>query len=514
MDALRGAGRGAALLAAGAIANGVALLALTREGADAALALALLPVLAIAFGRLLESDGVPLLVVALALPMSWSRLTEPLPVGGGNLYPSDIVVGVALAYWAASCARSPERRARVRWPDSPLLGAPLLLFAAAVVLALVRGHVRYGTTLPGQPSRLVLYAGIGILLGGLDARRLHRILTAVFYAGGIWLILNAVYYVATGTSQTEQVDLSTGGTRVLGISTSIYLAATLFLALLNLQLETEARRRLLHIAMAVVGGAGVLLGFGRAVFAATALVILLLLVLHRRVRASLLAPLPLALPALVLAGLLATRAAPQVEQAIVKRVASPVSSDANVQWRKEANAAIWSQVRESPLIGVGFGRGASFVLFDRGGARPPVPVRIAIGQDPHNGYVMLLAAGGVLLLGTFALLVVVYLYDCWRRFRGSLDPYERIVVLWAVGTLFVFLVNTASGTELESGFDLLAIWLLLLAPSVVPRRARPALAPPPRSPRRSRARHEGRAARLPNGGGRRGASVRDSLCGG
>ncbi len=472
MDALRGVGRGVAAAGAGAIANGVALLVLTREGAGAALALALLPVLAIGFGRLLESDGVPLLVLALVLPMSWSRLTAPLPIGGGNLYPSDILVVLALAYWAASYVRAPERRACVRWVQSPLLGVPLLLFAGAVVLALVRGHVRYGATLPGQPSRLFLYAGIGILLGGLDARRLHRVLTAVFYAGAVWLLLNAVYYVATGTSQSQQVDLSTGGTRVLAISTSIYLAATLFLALLNLQLETEARRRLPHLALAVVGAVGVLLGFGRAVFAATALVAVLLLALHRRVRWSLVVALPLVLPALVLAGLGAVRAAPQVEQAVVKRVTSPVVSDANVQWRKEANAAIWSQVRESPLIGVGFGRGASFVLFDRSGTRLPVPVRITIGQDPHNGYLMLLAAGGALLLGTFALLVVVYFYDCWRRFRGSSDPYERIVVLWAVGTLFVFLVNAASGTELESGFDLLTIWLLLLAPAVVPRRTR------------------------------------------
>ncbi len=470
--ALRGAGRAASIAVAAALLDGALVLVLTHKSVKDAVLLALLPLLAVVFAWLVESDGTPLFVAGLGLGMSWSRLTSPLPLGGGHLYPSDVIVLLALGAWVYSRALRPERRGRIRWPSTPVLSLPLALFAIFTIFALIKGHERYGQTLYGQPTRLFVYAGIGAAVGGLDARKVHRIATPVFYAGSTWMLLNAVYYVATGRSQTNQVDLSTGGERVLAISASIYCAGGLFLALLNLRLTRDARRRLLHLAVAAIGFVGMLLGFGRAVIFATAVVLVLYLIASSRVRRPLFAVLPLALPAIVLSIVLAVVGVPQVERAIVSRVTSPVRNDANVVWREKANEAVLQQVRESPLLGVGFGRRTSFYLYDRSGTGFPVPVQVWIDQDPHDGYLMLFAAGGVLLLGSFVLLLVVYFVDAARRLAGTQDPIERIVVIWAASLAFVFLFNAASGTEFESGTDLLSIWMLLLIPGVVAKPAR------------------------------------------
>ena len=43
------------------------------------------------------------------------------------------------------------------------------------------------------------------------------------YGGTVWMMLNAAYYLATGTSQTDQINLSTGGLRVLSSTVGLYL---------------------------------------------------------------------------------------------------------------------------------------------------------------------------------------------------------------------------------------------------------------------------------------------------
>jgi O-antigen ligase len=125
------------------------------------------------------------------------------------------------------------------------------------------------------------------------------------------------------------------------------------------------------------------------------------------------------------------------------------------------------------LIGVGFGRASEFYL-DLEDPSTGVPYRahIEIGQDPHNGYMWLLAGGGIAALGAFLLIVTVFAVDAVRRYRSTADPIERLIVTWAGVTLFVFLVNAASGTMFESPSDLLTIWALLVLPAVVPRGSR------------------------------------------
>ena len=56
--------------------------------------------------------------------------------------------------------------------------------------------------------------------------------------------------------------------------------------------------------------------------------------------------------------------------------------------------------------------------------------------------------------------------DAFRRLRQPLDRYGRLIVVWSCATLFVFILNAASGTEFESATDLLTVWVLLVLPSI------------------------------------------------
>jgi O-antigen ligase len=141
------------------------------------------------------------------------------------------------------------------------------------------------------------------------------------------------------------------------------------------------------------------------------------------------------------------------------RITANPNTDTSATWRKEAIRAVWPQVREAPLTGVGFGRTTRFVIKGQ---------RITGGQDPHNQFIYLWAGGGLLLLGSFGLLLAVYLAESWRRYSGGTRE-ERQLIFWTVSLWFVFVVNSATGITLTSPSLLLVFWILMVLPMIVRR---------------------------------------------
>ena len=114
---------------------------------------------------------------------------------------------------------------------------------------------------------------------------------------------------------------------------------------------------------------------------------------------------------------------PQVTGALADRVLSPPEADENVQWRIQANRAVLAEIREAPLLGVGFGREVDFFM----NIEDPVtgvarPQQFEIGQDPHNGYLFLWAGGGLAALGTFPLFPF-FLFCAFLRFLALEQSY-------------------------------------------------------------------------------------------
>jgi O-antigen ligase len=423
-------------------------------------ALAVLPVIVVASGALIASNRAILIFAAFALVLFVPITpTDALPFPGGiTVYPSDLLVLLAVASWVAASLTRPAY-ARPSWPEMRLLGWPLLLFGIVLFTAIVRGHERYGEKLVSVPVRFFLYAGIAAAVTDLKPRAAYRGLVGLFYVGVVWQALVALYGYATGWTVDKQGPVSTGGERVLAGSTAMFMAGALLLALLNLEFDRSARRTALHLVMAGLATFALASTLARTTFAAVGLLVPFLLLAFRRIRLRAAVFLPLCAPFLVLIALLVPRAAPSFFPTLAHRVTASPATDTSARWREKAISAVWTQVREAPLTGVGFGRTASFEINQQ---------RITITQDPHNQFIYLWAAGGLLLLGSFVLLLIVYLAESWRRFKSG-TTNERRFIFWTASLWFVLLVNSASGIVLTDPLSLLVFWILMLLPMIVRR---------------------------------------------
>jgi O-antigen ligase len=420
-------------------------------------AVALVPVIAVAVGSLIASNRSVLIYVAIAINLlSPLPLTDALPLQAWiQVYPSDVLVLLAVASWVAAWLVNPPE-ARPSTLGTRLLGWPLLLFGILLFAAVVQGHERYGEQL-ARPLRFLLYAGIAAAVTDLRPRDAYKWLVVLFYAGTVWQVLVAIYGYATGTSATDQVILSTGGERVLAGSTAMFMAGALLLALLNLERDRSAGRTALHLVMATLATFALVSTFQRTTFAVVGVLVPLFLLAFRRIGFRTAAFLPLLAPFLVLAALLVPKAHPTLFPTLAHRITASPSTDANATWRLKANAAVWKQVREAPVTGVGFGRPVRFI--SKG-------VRFEVGQDPHNQFLYLWAGGGLLLFGSFILLLAVYLIESWRRFKAGTSD-ERRLIFWVVSLWFVFVVNSLTGIVLTTPHLLLAFWILMVLPMVV-----------------------------------------------
>ena len=131
-----------------------------------------MPVALVAIGWLIASNRAVLVFAAFGLCLlAPLPVTDPLPVHVGiQVYPSDLLVLLALVSWAAAWLLNPET-ARPSLPRTQVLGWPLLLFGVALLAAIIRGHERYGESLFSLPLRFVVYAGIAFAISDLKLSR-------------------------------------------------------------------------------------------------------------------------------------------------------------------------------------------------------------------------------------------------------------------------------------------------------------------------------------------------------
>jgi O-antigen ligase len=446
------------LLALGALANAALAAALVEESRGAAIGIAVLPVGLVVFGALVASNRAILVFTALALDFAYPLpIDRPLPLPGGtNVYLPDLLVALAVVAWAVSWLLA-EPDARPSWLRTPVLGWPFTAFSLLMIIAIVRGHARYGESLLSVPLRLVAYAGIAAALTTITAREAYHGIVFVFYAGAVWQAGVGIYELATGGSVTGPGQLSTGGERLLAGSVAVFLSGSLLLALLNVERETRAKRQALHLAVAAVATFSLILTFQRTTFAAIGVVVPLLFLFVRRLTTSVAWYLPLCVPFVVVAVLLIPRVVPTLGPTLTHRLTASPSSDTSARWRQHAIHAVFAQVRESPITGVGFGREASFSLNG---------VRVTLTQDPHDQFIYLWAGGGLLLLGSFVVLLLTYLRDSWRRARRA-TGLARMLVIWAMALWFVFIVNVATGVILTAEYLLLPFWIVMLLPAAL-----------------------------------------------
>jgi O-Antigen ligase len=430
-------------------------LALATAPAAHVTIVALLPALLVLAAALIASNRAVLIFGAFALDLS-GILPLRSPVIGSSVSASDLILVLALGSWLAAWLIAPAGR-RPSWPHTPLLGWPLLLFAIFLCSGIVRGHERWGLGYFSQPLRFVLYAGIAAAIADLKPREAWNGLVVVFYLGAFWNAVAAVYFIATGKVQDEKLagQLSaTGNNRILTLTTALYLTGAFLFAVLNLEREQQAGRRILHLLVGVLAGFCIVVSYGRGVFYSLAAVLVALCLTRSRMRNATIIALPVVLSAFVMGGLFL--GTPGFARGVTKRVTT--TNDPSVHWRRAANAAVWQQVRESPIVGVGFGKGADFTVSFQ---------RFHITQDPHDSYLFLWAGGGILTLGSFLLLFLIFIGDSWLRYRSQAE-LPRALIVWCISLWFCFALNTLVEPQLTQPNSILVFWILMLLPTIVP----------------------------------------------
>lgn len=458
-----------ALIGGAALTNAAVAVVLTNGKALAAVPLALLPVALLAFGILLSGRRVALAYIALGLTFAGLPLTgDPLPLPGGvAIFATDLILLVAIGSWLTERLVTRHRSGGAQMTIPHPFTWSVLALTVGVAFAVVRGNQHYGTGLFGQPIRIILYAAIAVALVDVTAPALWRGITIVFYAGAVAEFLWALYYLATGGSQTQSLDLSTGGTRILALSTATYLVGSLVCALLNLERSTDRfGRQIGHAAIAAISFFGVVVAFGRTTFAALAVILAVLLVTRRALRRSLLWLLPLLLPALIAVILLIPVVAPTIAPTLTSRLTHSSSSDINVEWRRRGREVALEGIDQHLLTGFGFGRPVRFVFLGE--------VQDLTG-DPHNSFVYLLVGGGLLALGGLVAVMTAYVIGVLRRLRRAVGV-EKSLLIWSLCTWFAFMVNAFYGPVLTDSTMLMTTWILMIIPWVVPLRSEAPLA--------------------------------------
>lgn len=464
-------------LGAIALVNVVVAVAISRSGSQAVVlvlvGVAVVPIIWATVSRPDWTLYAALLVIMLGtVPTMFNPTATPRLLGGAGgtggttgtkVTAADLFVLLAIggAVARALIRRRGERRPRFR---TIVLSWPLLLLVVALMQGVIRGHDRYGTAYISQPVRIFAYAAIGLAFIETPPERLLRNLTRVFYLTIVVSTLQAVYYLATGTSQTDTSALSTGGTRVLALSTAMFLAAGLVLALVHLDIDPHSELRKLHVWMAILAVFGIIISLGRTTFAAVAVLVPVLVVGLRRLRRTMLTYFPVALGLTILISSFVMIVSPSAASTIGHRFTGHVGTDVSVVERQRKYNATMKGFGQSPVIGLGFGRPVSYVSTDG-------TVQLFSG-DPENSYIYVLAGGGIVGLSALLGLVGLFFLDCGRRFLTS-DGEMRALVTFGAALAFIMLVNAASGPVLSNPPLMLMTWIGLLLPAVAGRR-RPA----------------------------------------
>lgn len=394
--------------------------------------------------------GVALVLITLLLP--WSvALTYRVPVGGGGIFITDILLALLLLSWllavlgsgGVSLARSPA-------------SLPLVLFlgwiAAEAILGFMAGN---DGKLVLQDVRSLLYWTVFFwALSTLDDRRsimlmLKVLAVAIVAEFGIGLILSAMGK-GTSTGFVQQ-----GVSRFPAMNEFFLMAVVLAIVFIVVWPRDRFRSRVLWVVLGV-GLLGLALSLVRGYFVAFVVcLVFLLFALRTPQRARLLAG--ILVVTVLLGGALAV-VRPAVFASVISRAAAVTAVyDRNVQYRLQEDKALIAAIKEKPLLGWGLGA-VYYPDFSAYGV-PVQPESYA-----HNNYLWMMQRIGVVGLALFAWVMVAFLSRGIRQglLAARRDPFLGGLV-FGVRALFVGLLvlSLSSPQFTPTPANVLAVALLM-----------------------------------------------------
>lgn len=404
-----------------------------------------------------------------------SGVLPTIPLGPGRILAADVLISVLICYAVARAMQRPERlRHALAW------FRPVAVLVALTAVGIAVGLFMFHSPLRDvfQEARAQMYWLVAPLIVSFayDEKRMRRLMWGLIFVGmclsvaviaqfisGRPFIENArVERLTTLSLKYNDVTRSTAGG-------AIYLILLPLFYLLARSLGGAART-VYTIPILSVLAAGVVVSFGRAIWLATFVAILLLAVHLKGIR-GLVQITVAAIVCVVLSvgGLVALK--PKTVDAAYERLISTFeegSHKSSLGWRFEEVHFAMKELTRSPLLGIGYGTPY----------KPYIPLSGIIEQDvslmryAHNAYIAVWLKLGIPGLVTILWLAVATFRRGVRLVRTTTDDRRRAVCSAALAGFFVAIVTSVTQPEWVVGTGIMFFGLvvgLLAACDVVDR---------------------------------------------
>lgn len=429
-------------------------LAATRSALLALLFAAAIGVVAILV-VVLSTKGGQLVFVALVLATAVIMpedisLTYRIPVAGGGIFISDVLLGLLMVAWAVNLLSRGEVRS-VKTPVAVAMLAFLAWIAFSCVAGVIAGNeLRFVL----QDLRSLLYFTLffWVITEVDDRRTLLRVLGVlggVVVAGFVAGLVSSALGRGNVTGYVEA-----GVTRFPAPNEVFLMGAVLALSWIVMWPRGRRQPRVVWFILAM-SAVGLALSLVRGFYVGLAVaVVLLLVVLRTRQRLRLLAGVLVATLVLAVVGLLF--APTLVESVATRAVAVTEVGDRNVQYRFLENQSAMRSIRERPIMGNGLG--ATYVAdFSRYGI--PLEVETYI----HNNYLWFLHRLGAVGMLLFGWVMVAFLLP--RRWlatvRGATDPVLGGMVVGGRVLIAALLVVSITSPQFNNKADAALVALVM-----------------------------------------------------
>jgi hypothetical protein len=435
----------------------------------------------------LRYPALPLALAAGAYVLVSTQASDNALLGGaeelhvelaGPVTAADVLVGAAaVAALASYVARPPEQRARA-W--SPLALPILALLGAGAVSGLVIHREGGGAVLALFPLvRLtVVFATVRMLLA---AGHLTRPQILVWFVVGAEIVgalgvYNSLFGPGGGEAVISETTLPGGEAPVDERTLAFVDAASPFVmvvglvAILGRLLWGVHRSRLLLLALAVLPFAALVLSARRAMWVDFAVASLVLVLVSASVDRRVLVGAVVGLSVAGVAFVTLTQSSPAYQERLggIATVFSGESTEGNIRSRQIETSAVWDNIREQPLLGIGLTAPyLSNVQFQY--------------QEPtylHNNILWIWLKFGLLGLLAFSWLAWRTIGTGLRQSRGlfrSARTTEPEAALVAVATLVGFFVAILTASFLTASIRppvVAAVLFALVGDSVQPLKPR------------------------------------------
>ncbi len=393
--------------------------------------------------------GALIVIVLVAMVPRAVLFDRGLPLGGGSLKVTDLLLLLTLGSWLAGRALRPASFPLPSRSVTVLLLGVIGFALVGVVTAHVLGSSPKLSLVELRPllSYLLVFP---LVSGALSWRTFDHGLCIALVSAGVSACIAITMYV----NGQGGVASFTGG--ALRVQSTIYLMPLIALVWVPVVIAyaRTARIRAAALALAVLALGGVYFTFARGAWVALVLtspMVLVLLPPHRRRRALrwLLTILAVAVCAVFAFNAASAHRVANPLTAGLKRFQSvgAFRSDESSRFRFAEWSEAGRQIERHPLTGIGLGNSITFT-------NPMYSTEYnTYGYTfstyyIHNSYIWL-----ALKLGLLGALVFVSLLArvCWLAYRGyreASDPRARMVLLASLGSLFAILVLSATGPHL------------------------------------------------------------------